>query len=102
MRLTKEELSIRLVVRRAGRGTAPFVWAISKGNIAEPIYTSPDTFGTMEDAYRAGQARLSEFIPTRGPRPGMAEKARWQPRQTGTPMLDRSAVDDDGHTPAGR
>ncbi|MEA2732033.1 MAG: hypothetical protein QOD93_7268 [Acetobacteraceae bacterium] len=64
MRLTKEELLIKVVVRRARRGVAPFIWEINSENMAEPIYVSPDSFGCMEDAYRAGRARLPEFIPS--------------------------------------
>jgi hypothetical protein len=63
MRLTKEELLIRVVVRRARRGAAPFVWEINSENMVEPLYVSPDGFRNMEDAYRAGRARLREFIP---------------------------------------
>jgi hypothetical protein len=100
MRLTKEELSIRVVVRRVGRGPTPFVWSINKGNMAEPIYISPNGFGSMEAAFRAGQARLSEFIPTKA-RPGMSDNEFWQSRRTGSTIPDRAAdFDDDGHTPA--
>lgn len=63
MRLSKEALSIRLVVRRARRGTAPFIWEINKDSMAEPVYVSPDAFVSMEAAYQAGQARLAEFTP---------------------------------------
>jgi hypothetical protein len=63
MRVTKEELSIRVVVRRVRRGPTPFVWEINGENAAAPIYVSPEGFGTMEDAYVAGKARLAEFIP---------------------------------------
>jgi hypothetical protein len=64
MRISKEQLCTKVVVRRARRGTAPFVWEINTDNRAEPIYVSPDSFGSMEDAYRAGLARLSEFVPS--------------------------------------
>jgi hypothetical protein len=63
MRLSKEALSIRVVVRRARRGAAPFIWEINKDSMAEPVYVSPEAFGSMEAAYRAGQARLAEFTP---------------------------------------
>jgi hypothetical protein len=63
MRLSKEALSIRVVVRRARRGAAPFIWEINKDNMAEPVYVSPDAFASMEAAYQAGQARLAEFTP---------------------------------------
>jgi hypothetical protein len=62
MRITKEELCTKVVVRRARRGAAPFVWEINKENMAEPVYVSPDGFESMEDAYRAGRARLAEFV----------------------------------------
>ena len=64
MRVTKEELSTRVIVRRARRGAAPFVWEINTESRTEPLYVSPDGFRNMEDAYRAGQARLPEFVPS--------------------------------------
>jgi hypothetical protein len=63
MRLSKEALSIRVVVRRARRGIAPFIWEINKDSMAEPVCISPDSFVSMEAAYQAGQARLAEFTP---------------------------------------
>jgi hypothetical protein len=65
MRISREELSIRVVVRRLRRGNAPFVWEINTEHTAEPLYVSPDGFRSMEEAYRAGQARLPEFVPSR-------------------------------------
>ncbi len=97
MRVSKEELAIRVVVRRLGRGATPFVWAINKGSLAEPIYISPDSFANMEDAYRAGQARLPEFITTARPRPGMAESGASQPVQTDRPLLDEAEADDESY-----
>ena len=64
MRLSKEALSVRVVVRRARRGAAPFIWEINRDNMAEPVFVSPETFRSMESAYRAGQARLTEFVPS--------------------------------------
>jgi hypothetical protein len=63
MRLTKEALSIRVVVRRARRGTAPFIWEINKDSMSDPVFISPEAFVSMEAAYQAGQARLAEFTP---------------------------------------
>ena len=62
MRLNKEALSTRVVVRRARRGAAPFVWEINMDNRVEPIYVSPEAYGCMESAYLAGQARLRDFV----------------------------------------
>jgi hypothetical protein len=61
MRLSKEALSTRVVVRRARRGATPFIWEINKDSMPEPVYVSSDAFVSMEAAYKAGQARLAEF-----------------------------------------
>lgn len=80
MRLTKEALSIKVVVRRAKRGTKPFVWEINSESMVEPVYVSPETFASMEAAYTAGQARLPEFI--QPPLSSQAiENQSWQTRQ---------------------
>ncbi len=63
MRVSKEALSTRVVVRRARRGIAPFVWEINTDSRAEPVCVSSDAFVNMEAAYQAGQARLAEFTP---------------------------------------
>ncbi len=67
MRLTKEALSVRVVVRRAKRGAAPFVWEINRDSMVKPVYVSTESFNDMEAAYLAGKARLAEFIPAAGP-----------------------------------
>jgi hypothetical protein len=64
MRLSKEALSIRVVVRRARRGATPFVWEINRESMVRPLFVSSEAFGSMEAAYRAGQARLAEFVPS--------------------------------------
>jgi hypothetical protein len=73
MRLSKEALSIKVIVRRARRGATPFVWEINRDSMPEPVYVSPEAFGSMEEAFRAGQARLAEFTPTRGSIPEVAD-----------------------------
>ena len=76
MKLTVEALNTRVIVRRQTRatGTAPFCWEVYRDEGAEPIFTSPDRFGTMDAAYRAGQARLKEFVlPERSRRLGLDE-----------------------------
>jgi len=67
MRISKEALSTRVVVRRARRGAAPFVWEINKDTMSEPVYVSPEAFVTMEAAFVAGQSRLAEFTPPQMP-----------------------------------
>jgi hypothetical protein len=76
MRLTIEALNTRLIVRRLTRatGAAPYRWEVYRDEGAEPIFTSPDRFNTMDAAYRAGQARLKEFVlPERSRRLGLDE-----------------------------
>ncbi len=48
MRLSKEALSTRVVVRRARRGAAPFIWEINTDSMAEPVCVSPEAYGSME------------------------------------------------------
>jgi hypothetical protein len=64
MRFTKEQLSVRVVVRRVPRGTA-FVWEVYRDDLATPVFVSPERYKGMDSAFRAGQARLPEFIPAR-------------------------------------
>jgi hypothetical protein len=65
MRMTKEELAIRVVVRRHSVGATPFAWEIWQTDIFHPIHISEERFRSMDAAFRAGQARLGEFIPQR-------------------------------------
>ena len=66
MVVTKEALSTSVVVRRVGRGAAPFGWEIYRNDIdIQLIHASPDRFGSMDAAYTAGAAQLEEFIPKR-------------------------------------
>lgn len=75
MRLTKEQLSVRVVVRRVPRGTA-FTWEVYRDDLATPVFVSPQRYKGMDDAYRAGQARLPEFVPPkRSVMPGARELA---------------------------
>jgi len=78
-RITKEALSISIVVRRRARaGAAPFGWEVHGADTAEPLHVSPDRFTSMEQAYWAGQARLAEFIPTRSTPAEGSSNHRWQ------------------------
>lgn len=55
---------MRVVVRRAWNGAAPFIWEVH-GLAATPVHVSEDRYKSMGVAYEAGQARLAEFIPAR-------------------------------------
>ncbi|HEX2942123.1 MAG TPA: hypothetical protein VHO91_13835 [Rhodopila sp.] len=67
MRVTKEELSVRVVVRRVARGAAPFAWEVHQTDLPRPLYVSPERFRSMEAAYGAGRAMLPMFVPPRAP-----------------------------------
>ena len=81
-RISKEALAISVVVRRVAIGAAPFGWEVHRAGAAGPIYVSSDRFRSMEAAYKAGQARLEEFIPTRSMPPGVTANRLWQSGQT--------------------
>ncbi len=75
-----KHLFARVVVRRIGKGEASFGWEIQGEETVDPSYVSPDKFGSMEAAYRAGQARLAEFQKlVRSPYP---RTDRWRSRPT--------------------
>ena len=83
MRITAEALSISIVVRRITVGSAPFRWEVHRADAMGPIHVSPERFASMEAAYRAGQARLEEFIPKRSMPPGITHNRQWRSRQIG-------------------
>jgi hypothetical protein len=64
MAMSLDALVMRVIVRRTGIGVAPFTWEVH-GNGITPIHVSPDRYKSMEAAYKAGQNRLTEFIPSR-------------------------------------
>jgi hypothetical protein len=89
MRITKEALSVRIVVRRVEVGTAaPFRWEVYWEEGAEPIHVSPGRYRSMEAAYCAGQARLTEFIPKRSIPPEVIWNRHLQSRPFGVSNHD--------------
>ena len=94
VRISKEALSISVVVRRAGTGTTPFRWEVHRADTLEAVYLSPERFVSMEAAYTAGKARLAEFIPTRSMPPGVTELRDWQSQQMGADAFDEASQQD--------
>jgi hypothetical protein len=92
MRITREALMIKVVVRRARRGATPFVWEINRDFMVKPLYVSPETFVSMDEAYRAGQARLPEF--TRQARP-MPDSVLWDAEDEASDVPDMMVQNDD-------
>jgi hypothetical protein len=72
MKIRKEALAITIVVRRVGVGAAGFGWEIHHDTLGV-LHIAPDRFDSMEAAYKAGTARLAEFIPKRSLPPGVTE-----------------------------
>lgn len=82
MTLSIEALFMRVVVRRAGVGAAPFTWEVH-GDAAAPIHVSDDRYKSMDAAYEAGRARLAEFLPKRSVRSDDHGNHRWKLRPSG-------------------
>jgi hypothetical protein len=83
MRLTKEALSVGIVVRRVGVGSAPFGWEIHRLDTMVLAHASPDRYKSMDAAYQAGLARLADFIPRRSLPPGITENRERQSQALG-------------------
>lgn len=62
MRVRKQDLSFWITVRRSGYGSKPFRWELRSAETAEPLQLSPETFSSMDSAFRAGQSILSVFL----------------------------------------
>jgi len=88
MRLSKEALSISVVVRRVAIGAAPFAWEVHRAGNAAPIDVSTDRFRSMEAAYAAGQVRLAALIPKRPSSPVARANRMWAARQAESGGLD--------------
>ncbi len=97
MRLTKEALSIKVVVRRAKRGATPFVWEINRDSMVEPVYVSPEAFVSMEAAYSAGQARLAEFVPSPRASVEAMENYHWQSNHRDRAASDAMELNEPSH-----
>jgi len=83
MRLSTEALGTSVVVRRVWIGAAPFRWEVCRGDPGTPLFVSSDRFRSMHDAYLAGQARLSEFLPRRSMPPGVTKNREARSREIG-------------------
>jgi hypothetical protein len=78
MRISKEALSISVLVRRVRVGAAPFGWEIHRDGASGAIYASPERYVSMAEAYQAGQARLPEFVSRRAAPSDSSQNHQWQ------------------------
>ncbi len=81
MRISKEDLDTKVVVRRVALSAAPFAWEVIGANSVTPIYSSPERFRSMDAAYQAGQKRFAEFLPSARQKPAK-RPASAAPRRT--------------------
>jgi hypothetical protein len=104
MRLSKDELNLKVVVRRVATGVAPYGWELHSGDVITPIQVSRTRFRSMEAAFKAGQAGLAEHVAarqsTRRNRPlprAMANSQRplFRPSSASAPDDEQSDVMDD-------
>ena len=65
LRLSKDELNLKVVVRRVATGAAPYGWELHSGDMVTPIHVSRARFRSMEAAFKAGQAGLAEHVAAR-------------------------------------
>ena len=98
MRLSREALDYRVVVRRVTAGPRPFHWEVRAADDGTPVQVSPDRFGSMAMAYEQGQAWLTEFLAKRVPPRRSAPRDTVQDcvPPTAMPMDDEDDVVDRG------
>ena len=65
MRIRREALDFRVVVRRVTVGSAPYAWEVRGEDGVTPVQVSPDRFRSMETALKEGQAWMAEFLSQR-------------------------------------
>jgi len=65
MRVSKEALALSVVVRRVHGGATPFGWEVHHAGAPRPLQVSVEWFRSMEAAYQAGQACLTDLIAKR-------------------------------------
>jgi hypothetical protein len=98
MRISREALSLSILVRRVGTGAAAFGWEVHNADTVGPMHISADRFSSMEAAYRAGQARLADFITKRSTPTRVTANRRWQSRQVNPDVCGAQATSPDSRT----
>lgn len=77
MGITREELNLRVVVRRVATGSTPYGWAVHEADAFTPLHTAPDRFRGMQAAYEAGQAWLTDYLSSRRASSPKRLRSRW-------------------------
>ncbi len=76
-RLSRDAISTTVVVRRVWRGATPFRWEIFKAEMAEPVHVSATGFSSMEAAYTAGRAMMTQMLLAQRSAPRAPEPDDW-------------------------
>lgn len=65
LRLSKDELTLKVVVRRVATGAAPYGWELHGGDALTVVRASLERFRSMEAAYKSGQVSLAAYLSAR-------------------------------------
>lgn len=65
MRISTEELNLKVVVRRVATGSTPFAWELHSGDSITPVHVSTERFRSLHAAYTAGQTGLADYVSQR-------------------------------------
>jgi len=76
-RLSRDVIGTTVVVRRVWRGANPFRWEIFKAEMAEPVHVSATGFSSMEAAYTAGHAMMTQMLLAQRPAAYRPEPDDW-------------------------
>ena len=69
MRIRREALDYRVVVRKVTMGAAPFGWDVRYMDALTPVHVSTTRFRSMDAAYKDGHAWLADFLSASLPPP---------------------------------
>lgn len=69
MRIPRDTLDYKVVVRRVAPGSRPFQWEVHTADRSIPLQVSADRFKGMEAAFQEGRAWLADYLAKQAPPP---------------------------------
>jgi hypothetical protein len=97
MGITKEELNLRVVVRRMAGGSTPYGWAVNQAEPFAPLHISSERFRGMEAAYKAGHIWLADYLSSRQASTSKRRRSRWDDAEAlmdDEPQVPRQQIED--------
>jgi hypothetical protein len=97
MGITKEELNLRVVVRRMAGGSTPYGWAVNQAEPFAPLHISSERFRGMEAAYKAGHMWLADYLSSRQASTSKRRRSRWDDAEAlmdDEPQVPRQQIED--------